>query len=246
MGFKGIPTAIAIAIGLLIWFVIPVPDGVAPNAWHLLALFVATIAAIIGKAMPIGALSILAIALVALTGVTNDKPSDAIADALSGRQGALRHVAGTLNWDHGLPCIEPWAIACDSVTVPDFATAASGALAQLPLGMTHHHSDDPCARHLEALRQHLALLLHHGLARLPRGWGNDAGQIARQLDGAGLRALARHLRELAPEVAAAQANPGEAQLAPALMTLLALRQLHADASAIRPLDGSFSDGTASS
>jgi di/tricarboxylate transporter len=66
---------------LLIWFVIPVPQGVAANAWHLLALFVATIAAIIGKAMPIGALSILAMALVALTGVTSDKPAVAIADA---------------------------------------------------------------------------------------------------------------------------------------------------------------------
>jgi DASS family divalent anion:Na+ symporter len=83
MGFKLIPAAVACAIGLLIWFVIPVPDGVAPNAWHLLALFVATIAAIIGKAMPIGALSILAITLVALTGVTNDKPAAAIGDALS-------------------------------------------------------------------------------------------------------------------------------------------------------------------
>lgn len=77
------PMAVAVAIGLLIWFVAPVPDGVTPDAWHLLALFVGTIAAIIGKAMPIGALSVLAIALVALTGVTSDKPATAIADALS-------------------------------------------------------------------------------------------------------------------------------------------------------------------
>ena len=83
MGFKPIPMAIALAIGLLIWFVIPAPEGVTPNAWHLLALFVATIAAIIGKAMPIGALAMLAITLVALTGVTSDKPATAIADALS-------------------------------------------------------------------------------------------------------------------------------------------------------------------
>ncbi|WOP14822.1 DASS family sodium-coupled anion symporter [Ottowia sp. SB7-C50] len=83
MGFKPLPAAIAIAIGLLIWFAIPVPAGVTANAWHLLALFVATIAAIIGKAMPIGALSMVAIALVALTGVTSDKPANAIADALS-------------------------------------------------------------------------------------------------------------------------------------------------------------------
>ena len=77
------PMAVAVAIGLLIWFVVPVPEGVTPDAWHLLALFVGTIAAIIGKAMPIGALSVLAIALVAVTGVTSDKPATAIADALS-------------------------------------------------------------------------------------------------------------------------------------------------------------------
>ncbi len=70
MGFKKIPMAIAVLIGLLIWFVIPVPEGVTGNAWHMLALFVATIVAIIGKAMPIGAISIVAITLVAVTGVT--------------------------------------------------------------------------------------------------------------------------------------------------------------------------------
>ncbi len=83
MGFKPIPAAIALALALIIWFGIPVPEGVTPQAWHLLAMFVGVIAAIIGKAMPIGALSILAITLVALTGVTADKPSDAIRDALS-------------------------------------------------------------------------------------------------------------------------------------------------------------------
>ena len=70
LGFKPIPMAMAVALTLLIWFVIPVPQGVTPNAWHLLALFVGVIAAIIGKAMPIGALSILAIMLVAITKVT--------------------------------------------------------------------------------------------------------------------------------------------------------------------------------
>ncbi|NDP40195.1 MAG: DASS family sodium-coupled anion symporter [Rhodoferax sp.] len=82
---KPIPTAIAVGITLLIWFVIPVPDKVSPNAWHLLALFIGTIAAIIGKVMPIGALSIVAISLVAITQVTRPgKPAGAIEDALSG------------------------------------------------------------------------------------------------------------------------------------------------------------------
>ncbi|EGZ49591.1 DASS family sodium-coupled anion symporter [Neisseria wadsworthii] len=83
LGFKPIPAAVALAIALVIWFLIPVPAGVAPQAWHLLAMFVGIIAAIIGKAMPIGALAMLAIMLVAVTGVTAEKPDNAMKDALS-------------------------------------------------------------------------------------------------------------------------------------------------------------------
>jgi DASS family divalent anion:Na+ symporter len=82
---KLIPTAVVVCLTLLIWFVVPVPAGVAPNAWHLFALFIGTIVAIIGKVMPLGSLSLIAIALVAITGVTNPgKPAAALADALSG------------------------------------------------------------------------------------------------------------------------------------------------------------------
>ena len=94
MGFKPLPMAIAVALGLVIGFVIPVPEGVTPNAWHLLALFVGTIAAIIGKALPIGAISMIAIALVALSGVTNDKPAGAIGDALSSFSNSLIWLIG--------------------------------------------------------------------------------------------------------------------------------------------------------
>ena len=83
LGFKPVPAAVAVGLALLIWFVIPVPTGVTPQAWHLLAMFVGVIAAIIGKAMPIGALSMVAVMLVAVTGVTNNKPDAAIKDALS-------------------------------------------------------------------------------------------------------------------------------------------------------------------
>lgn len=92
--FRPGPAFVAVAITLLIWFVIPVPEGVKPNAWHMLALFIGTIAAIIGKVMPIGALSIIAITLVAITGVTNDTPSAAIADALSGFSNSLIWLIG--------------------------------------------------------------------------------------------------------------------------------------------------------
>ncbi|WP_374564047.1 hypothetical protein [Ideonella sp.] len=156
---------------------------------------------------------------------------DAIAAAGTRRHGELRHVAGVLSWHHGVPSLDPWAIACDGLVVPDFANA-EGALAALPLGMAELAGDDPCARHLEALRQHLALLLHHGLAGLPRTWPTDTAALAQRLDAAGLRELSQGLRALGPEVAAAQANPADARLAPALTPLLALRQLHADAATL--------------
>lgn len=91
---KIVPACVAVGIALVIWFVIPVPAGVSANAWHLLAMFIGTIAAIIGKAMPIGALAMIAIALVAITGVTNAKPSAAIADALSGFSNSLIWLIG--------------------------------------------------------------------------------------------------------------------------------------------------------
>jgi divalent anion:Na+ symporter, DASS family len=91
---KVIPSVIAVAVTLIIWFVIPVPKGVSLDAWHLLALFVGTIVAIIGKAMPIGALAIIAITLVAVTGVTNANPKIAIKDALSGFSNSLIWLIG--------------------------------------------------------------------------------------------------------------------------------------------------------
>lgn len=87
--FRPIAMLIAIMVALIIWFVIPVPAGVEDNAWHLFALFVGTIVAIIGKALPIGAISILAITLVALTGVTADTPKEAMNDALSSFSSSL-------------------------------------------------------------------------------------------------------------------------------------------------------------
>jgi DASS family divalent anion:Na+ symporter len=63
-----IPLLITVAIGLIIWF-IPAPAGVKPEAWHLLAIFLATIIGVILKAASMGTLCMMAIALVALTGV---------------------------------------------------------------------------------------------------------------------------------------------------------------------------------
>lgn len=104
MGFKPIPAAIALAITLILWF-IPAPEGVSADAWHLLALFVGIIAGIIGKAMPIGAMAILAMTIVALLQVTvpevgaNGEPiknptAQAARDALSSLNNSLIWMIG--------------------------------------------------------------------------------------------------------------------------------------------------------
>ena len=50
LGFKWQGLLIAVIIGLGIWL-IPTPEGLSAKAWGMLALFVATIVAIIAKAI---------------------------------------------------------------------------------------------------------------------------------------------------------------------------------------------------
>ncbi len=76
--------AITFAVALIIWF-IPAPEGVTENAWHLFAIFAATILGIILKAAPMGTMCMMAIGFTALTQVV--APGDAgksITKALSG------------------------------------------------------------------------------------------------------------------------------------------------------------------
>ena len=56
-----------VALAILIWFV-PSPVGVEPRAWHLLAIFIATIVGIILKPFPMGAIALIGIAATAVTG----------------------------------------------------------------------------------------------------------------------------------------------------------------------------------
>lgn len=76
--------AITFVVALILWF-IPVPKGVSPEAWHLFAIFAATILGIILKAAPMGTMCMMAIAFTALTQVL--APGDAgksISKALTG------------------------------------------------------------------------------------------------------------------------------------------------------------------
>ena len=57
----------ALVIGVALWFT-PPPDGVDIRAWHLLAIFVATIVGIIASPFPMGAVAMFGIAATSLTG----------------------------------------------------------------------------------------------------------------------------------------------------------------------------------
>ena len=74
---KLVQFAIPLIVGLIVWFS-PVPAGVEIAAWHLLAIFVATIVGIIVKPLPMGAVAMIGIAVTALTGTLS------IGDSLSG------------------------------------------------------------------------------------------------------------------------------------------------------------------
>lgn len=68
---------VVLIVGALIWFS-PVPAGVKVEAWHLLAIFVATILGFILQPLPIGAVAFISITLAALLRVLSP------ADILSG------------------------------------------------------------------------------------------------------------------------------------------------------------------
>ena len=57
---KLVPLVITLAVGTVFWF-IPPPEGVKQEAWHLLAIFVATIVGIIAKPLPMGAVALIGV-----------------------------------------------------------------------------------------------------------------------------------------------------------------------------------------
>ena len=69
--FRGI---IVIIVGLIIWYS-PVPAGVKPEAWHLLAIFVATIFGLILTPLPMGAVVIIGVMMTTFTGVLKIGPA---------------------------------------------------------------------------------------------------------------------------------------------------------------------------
>jgi DASS family divalent anion:Na+ symporter len=68
---------LVLLVGIVIWF-IPVPAGLKPQAWHLFAIFVATILGFILQPLPIGAVALISV------GVTGFLKIVSPADVLSG------------------------------------------------------------------------------------------------------------------------------------------------------------------
>ena len=64
---------IAITVGLMLWF-IPTPAGLKPQAWHLVAVFAATILGFILQPLPIGAVAFIALGTAGLLNVL--KPAE--------------------------------------------------------------------------------------------------------------------------------------------------------------------------
>jgi divalent anion:Na+ symporter, DASS family len=67
-GWKSSAVLVAVFLLAVLLWLIPPPSGVQPRAWHLLAIFVATIVGIITKPLPMGAIALFGIAATALTG----------------------------------------------------------------------------------------------------------------------------------------------------------------------------------
>ncbi|MDE3055244.1 MAG: DASS family sodium-coupled anion symporter [Verrucomicrobiota bacterium] len=65
---KAISFALPFILGLLLWF-LPAPEGLLRDAWHLFALFVATILGIILRPFPMGVIALFGLTLAVITGL---------------------------------------------------------------------------------------------------------------------------------------------------------------------------------
>ncbi|MBK7742768.1 MAG: anion permease, partial [Betaproteobacteria bacterium] len=97
-----IAAGVPILVGLALWFS-PVPEGLSPQAWHMFAIFAATIAGILTQPLPSGALMLLALTVAILTKTLTE------AKALAG------FASGT-----------PWLIFCAYILSLGFVTSGLG------------------------------------------------------------------------------------------------------------------------
>lgn len=89
--WQGLLISILVGLGI---YLSPIPDGLTPKAWGMLALFVATIVAIIAKAMPMGAATLVALVISGVTGLTPIKAGKEEVAMLSGFSNATIWLIG--------------------------------------------------------------------------------------------------------------------------------------------------------
>ncbi|MPQ02740.1 DASS family sodium-coupled anion symporter [Campylobacter jejuni] len=75
MDRKKIPLLVLCILIAAVFWLIPTPIGLEDNSWHFLGLFIAVIMAVILQVMPLGAVCMIAIAIVALSGITTTQSS---------------------------------------------------------------------------------------------------------------------------------------------------------------------------
>lgn len=75
MSKNKIPMLMFCILVAVVFWIIPTPLGLEDNSWHFLGLFIAVIMAVIFQVMPLGAVCMIAIAVVALSGITTPQSS---------------------------------------------------------------------------------------------------------------------------------------------------------------------------
>lgn len=66
-GAKPVPFLLSVGVGLVLRYLVPVPDGVTPQSWQLLAIFLSTIVGLVLSPLPVGAWAFLGLTTAVLT-----------------------------------------------------------------------------------------------------------------------------------------------------------------------------------
>lgn len=65
-----------VVVGIILWLITPIrPEGLSADAWHMFAIFVATIIGCITQPLPIGAVAMIGFTLTVLTGTVDIDPA---------------------------------------------------------------------------------------------------------------------------------------------------------------------------
>ncbi|ECL0468079.1 DASS family sodium-coupled anion symporter [Campylobacter jejuni] len=75
MNRSKIPLLVLCILIAAVFWLMPTPVGLEDNSWHFLGLFIAVIMAVILQVMPLGAVCMIAIAIIALSGITTTQSS---------------------------------------------------------------------------------------------------------------------------------------------------------------------------